>query len=216
MKNDATLSQMALNESLQRLKRMEAFPYILMAVLTIATSQAYAYERTIYIPRSVTIHSNQYTISKPNMEALTAIKSAGVKLYVGQFTPATGDDGSIMCRGWFPIAPKRGVSFSEFLKSALTSELTEAGIYSETEGTELSIQIEEIDFTSAFSGMWKFRVRIATAKKEAAVFTFERSFENSYAAAAACASVGAAFVPSVQEFLNSIYSNQKFLDLFTE
>lgn len=169
---------------------------------------------TIYLPRRVTIYAQNYSLAEKNLAALSDLKAKGIKFKLGTFTPAEGDKGSLMCRSWFPVNAPSGISFSEFLNAALVSELSEVGVYSESEGIELSLKVESIDFESFGSGKWIFRASITTAKKEPLVITYEHPFEIAFAAPAACRAVGSAFMPGTQAFLNAIYSDPKFLVLF--
>lgn len=192
---------------------MRILPVLALIVSCLVTPPSLSYDRFIYIPRSVTIYSQQYDFSSENIAALAGFKNSGVKLKVAQFRPASGDDGSMLCRGWFPIVPTSGVSFSEFVKTALTNELTEAGIYSENDGLELSVQVESIDFNSFGSGKWTYRATLATLTKGPQVFSYEHPFDTPFTAAAACRAVASAFVPGVQGFLRAIYADPRFHEL---
>lgn len=194
---------------------MRAFSGLLAVFASLVAQPSLAYERTIYIPRSVMMYSQQYNFSSDNINALLDLKQKhpDIKVRLGKIVLSPGDDGSILCRTWFPISPAEKLPFGEFIKAALISELTEAGIYSESEGRALSLQFESIDFSSFGAGKWSFRASLSVENKEAQMFSHEHRFELAFAASPACRAVARAFMPSVQGFLKSIYHDTRFQEL---
>lgn len=192
----------------------------LLATLLVScflATPSFGYEQTIYIPRSVTLFSQPYHFSSDNINALRELKqrNPAIKVKFGEIALAKGDDGSKYCRGWFPITTEKNVPFGEFVKTALMSELAEAGMHSDLDGQTLSLRFESIDFNTVGSGKWTFSAELSTANRKAEVFSYEHTFESFFIAAAACRAVANAFVPGIQGFLRSIYKDARFYELVT-
>lgn len=194
---------------------MKALLLAALLASSVLTTPSFGYERTIYIPRSVTLFSQPYQFSSDNINALGELKqrNPAIKIKFGEVALAKGDDGSIYCRGWFPITTEKNVPFGEFVKTALISELTEAGMHSDLDGQTLSLRFENIDFNTVGSGKWTFRAELSAANKKAEIFSYEHTFESAFVAATACRAVANAFVPGIQGFLRSIYKDARFYEL---
>jgi hypothetical protein len=100
--------------------------------------------------------ADRYSMSSDNVAAIRSLDGGTFK--VGSFVASPGVAGnSIQCAG-VSIAPPDGISFSEYVRSALIAELKMANAYSPTAPTTIvgSIDSLEVD-ASAFplTGQWR-------------------------------------------------------------
>lgn len=188
---------------------------VLTGFMLLSAAPVLAASRLLTLPIPVTLYSQPYSMGEESFAALTDLKEAGVKLKLTPFVPSRPEDEpSTWCRGWFPVVPQQDVTYKEFVFGALQYELTSAGLYSETEGLELTLQTQLVDFNSQFKGKWIYKAVVTVqGRQQPLQLSYEFPFEVSMGAVYACKEVSDAFVPSVRGFLKTIYTDARFREL---
>jgi hypothetical protein len=156
----------------------------------------------------------RYTASADNVVALRGLAPARVAL--GPFAgPATA---SLKCRGYGYIAPPDGLSFAEYVRRALESELKLAGVYDpNAPAVTLGGRLDEATFSSAngstSNGFWDLALTLASSNGATLAARERYGFTPGYLADSACKQTAEALVPAVQDLVAKLVGDPRFRSL---
>lgn len=159
-----------------------------------------------YYPPPINVGIMQSALGKMNKRLYVA----GV--YNHTKYPSGDDDHGIDCRAGGPISPSpTGITFSGYIKNALTNELKISGLYSDHASLPLKIVITNLNFNTLFShAAWVISANVSIGNKTSFVVSERYSFDASFFGGEACPQVANAFVPAVSGFINKIMTNKSF------
>jgi len=154
----------------------------------------------------------RYSISADNVVAL---KKLDANVGVGAFTQTpiqNQEPNQIMCRGVGPIKTPDGETFSEFVRSALVSELKISGTYAVSAPVQLTGNLNHIDFSSV-SGTWNLDLTVSSSNGHSLSKSESYSFTSSYYGETACNQTAQALMPAVQDLISKIVGDPEFSTL---
>jgi hypothetical protein len=143
----------------------------------------------------------RYSISADTNVALKSFDATTVG--IGNFSGPTSFES--FCRGAGPLAPVDGISYYEYIRRALETELKVAGIYTETAPhVVLSGTITRLEFSSSRSitgGSWDIGLTLESSNGRSFSTSEYYTFESGFIADTACKQTAEAFMPAVQDLI---------------
>ena len=154
--------------------------------------------------------TERYSISADNVESIRSL--GGQKVRVGEFSssPGVGVE-KIQCAA-LTISPPDGVSFANYVRSAIVSELKIAGAYSETSPVSITGDVDALELdASGFSltGHWTISLKVNRGNKSITV-SEKYSFRSQTLDSSACEGSARQFSNAVQNLVHKLVSNPEF------
>jgi hypothetical protein len=157
-----------------------------------------------------TTTSRPYTASMDNIISLqTNLNEKGVKAGIGEFTQSS-NIGQLTCRLMGPIDVGQGKPASEYIRSAIQTELFTAGVYSSSGDVLINGHLENLDFSSVSPAKWEIVFKVYSNKSDGFTVNTTYNFKTSYTAYKACENVADAFAPAVQQLISDIIAHPDF------
>lgn len=162
-----------------------------------------------------TTSTRPYEASVENVLAMQAARSdAEQGLKIGSATAAPDVDTSLSCRalGSLEVAP--GQTPVDYIKTALQTELFQAGLYDQTNGSAIDLTVTALDFDSFGTGNWKAAMKLASPNlPDGYSVDVDYSFKTSWTAVKACQNVIDAFQPTVSTLIKKAVEDPRFKQL---
>lgn len=185
--------------------KMGKKPGVMMAALAAVTLLSAC---STYTPQ-------RYSISANNNVALREMNVRGIS--VGEFTGPKNF--SAACRGAGPIGTPDGISFEEYIRQALISELKIAGVHGDkSPAVTLSGAVDNLEFSSTrglTGGSWDIGLRMKSSNGAGMVVSEHYDFSSGFAADTACKQTAEAFMPAVQNLIEKMVKNADFKKMVT-
>lgn len=151
-----------------------------------------------------------YSPSFDNVSQLNKIRNAtSHSIKIQDFTATKPGQRYIACRLEGIEKLPNGQSYEEYIQKALSDELTASGLLSDKAKTTLTGNLDKIDFDS-MKGFWHIQMTFNSNYGKPFTVTSDYSFSSGFIADMACEQVASAFVPAVQKFISTLYSNSNF------
>ncbi|TDR79940.1 hypothetical protein [Paludibacterium purpuratum] len=159
----------------------------------------------------------------PDYNAIDALKAAQIgKVAVNTVQPEdpAADVNHINLRGSHLTV--EGGTFASYLQQAITSDLTEAGVYDPNADTKLVIELLENDINVAgfATGTGVLVVNLQVLQHGKVVldkkYSAHSQFDSSFAAALAIPNGQNAYPGLVKKLLSTIYSDHQFIDVLQQ
>ncbi|MCG9081521.1 hypothetical protein [Laribacter hongkongensis] len=155
----------------------------------------------------------RYSISANNNVAIKEAKVGNIG--VGAFKgPAVFDNS---CRAAGPVAPPDNMTFQEYIRQALISELKIAGAYNEKEdNVVLSADVEKLSFSSSrglTGGSWDVGMIVRSSNGRSTYVSEHYEFNSGFVADTACKQTAEAFLPTVQNLIEKLVKSREFKGL---
>lgn len=130
--------------------------------------------------------------------------------------PAGHQENVINCRAAAKISTPTGKPYSDYIEEALIKELELAGMYSSDGSVGVTVELNKVDFSSFPHGAWIIDGTVLLT--DGASFDVDTTlpFRTSYFGDSACDHSAAAFEPTVEQFITSIFSNSNFADAISK
>lgn len=200
---------------------------LLVATITLFSTQSFAQTQTntgdffltlpgksaIFVQGFRTYFAGEYVAPEKNLAVLREIKPKVSAVRIADFTANDPDMKTLVCRLSWPVHAPAEIPYAVFLAGAMRDELTKEGLYSATDGIEISGRLDSINFESFGSGKWIIAATFSAPGKEPVTVRHETTFPVSFIASSACGKVRDNLVPAMQEFLFAVYSDERFLAL---
>ncbi len=181
----------------------------------LAASAAGTVTTTIYIPGFQTYMASGYAPSPRNVERLAALNAAPASLRLIGFDAAMNNKNMLVCRASYPVYGPNKTPFATLLEAASNMELAEAGLAA-ADAPRVHATLDEFDFASFGVGKWMISATFVVDGKAPLVVKNEYSYPVSGGAVAGCADVTKALAAGVESFLNKLYSDPRFGELFAQ
>ena len=157
----------------------------------------------------------RYSISANNNVALKEAKVGNIA--VGEFNGPKNF--SSACRAAGPISPPDNLSFQEYIRQALISELKVADVYNESNPKiTISAEVDMLSFSSTRSllgGSWDVGMRVNSSNGKSAYVKEHYEFNSGFVADIACKQTAEAFLPTVQNLIERLVKSTDFKKLAT-
>jgi hypothetical protein len=159
----------------------------------------------------------RYGVSSDNVEALRAAASSGAKLSTGAFTTFEPGLNSISCRAAGGVTPPDGLTYEQFIKQAITSELKIASIYSEAASSKIEGHLDYINFNSNIgSGKWQIDMTFKSSGIDPFTINTIYPFSTNFVAEVACNQVASALPSAVQDLIAKLVAHPSFKQLVNQ
>jgi hypothetical protein len=134
----------------------------------------------------------------------------GQTVGVGPFTAAKPGQTEIICRGAGPVRTPDGEPFEQFIRRALISELTFAGMYAPGSAVTLTGRLDDIDFSSGLTdAAWKIAMTLSAGGR-AITAREDYRFSSAFVGDTACQNTAQALMPAVQGLIAKLVQHDDF------
>lgn len=158
-----------------------------------------------------TTNSIPYKVSTSNVIAIQqALESQAKEVSVGNVSMKEGVEESPTCRLMGPIKVAPGKTPADYIKDAFIEELFMAQAYSPTSQSQISAQIDEINFSSVSPASWDIAMTVNSSNSTSYSVSVNYNFDTSWDAYSACKNVADAFGPAVQALLGEVVTHPDF------
>ncbi len=151
-----------------------------------------------------------YNPSSANINSLHRLSKNSQKIALGNFVDPN-QTRTISCRLSENENLPGNVTYAEYIKNALHSELVNVGLYSNTAKKRLDAHLDQVDFSSTIgNGKWTIQFTFNDHHQSPYTVRSIYKFSTNFVAHIACTEVAQAFVPAAQKFLHTLYQNKHF------
>lgn len=168
--------------------------------------------------------ANQFSPSFSNVTALQTLKqNSSHPIQLMPFTASVKGQRQILCRLDGPIGLPHNQTFHAYIYNALRQELAAEHLLADHAPVVLNGTLEDINFDSFGNDSWyilmTFTSNHGVPFTVASRYKFQMSGNfleggQNWDASAACTKVAQEFVPAVQAFLQKLYQDKHFMQLF--
>jgi hypothetical protein len=143
-----------------------------------------------------------------------------VEIFGNEISP-TGH-GELRCLVDAYITPPDAQTFSNFIRSSLVFELTNANLYTSESPITLTGDLQELNFSfekagfgnGSVGGTWSFRIEITSSNGKSKSITSSYSYETAYKASS-CDQMAGSMMPAIQNLISEILTNEMFPSLLS-
>lgn len=157
----------------------------------------------------------RYSIAANNNVAIKAVNVGNIS--VGEFKGPAGFSNA--CRAAGPIAPPDNITFQEYIRQALISELKIAGAYDDkSPKVTLSASVDRLAFSSSrglTGGSWDVGMNVVSSNGKSKYVKEHYEFNSGFIADTACKQTAEAFHPTVQNLIEKLVTSSDFKGLVT-
>lgn len=200
------------------------YKFLLAALISLSSTQVSAQTETYsgdfflnmpgkgmrYFEGFRTFFAGEYVAPEKNLALLREIKDRVPRIRIADFSADDPEMATLVCRMSWPLHAPAKLPYAMFLAGAMRDELTREGLYSSTDGVEVTGRLDSMNFESFGSGKWKIAATFSVEGKTPVTVKHETAFPVAFGAAGACRSVRDNLVPAMQEFLFAVYSDPQF------
>ena len=170
---------------------------------------------SLFVAACETTSTRPYEASVENVLAMQAARGdMEQKLSIGSAVAAADVDTELSCRalGALEVAP--GQTPVDYIKTALQTEMFQAGLYDQTNGSVIDLTVTALDFSSFGTGNWTAALKLASPNlPDGYTVDVEYSFKTSWSAVKACQNVIDAFQPTVSTLIKKAVDDPRFKQL---
>lgn len=154
----------------------------------------------------------KYSASAETVAQLRRLQPAKVSL--GQLTGERAAIRGIKCRGVGPVEPPEGLTFGEYVRGALKTELILADIYDEASPVRIDGTITALDFSSGYTdAKWTLGMTLSSTTGAAITTNTGYKFTGSFEGTDACNQTAQAGMGAVQSAISEATKSPRFRDL---
>ena len=129
------------------------------------------------------------------------------------FDTTKNSNSMLICRGSYPVYAPNKTPFATLLEAAANIELSFVGLATRDAPT-IQATLNEFDFSSLGDGKWEIDATFVAEGKDPISVKSVYEYPVSIAAASSCGDVTNAMPAGIEAFLNKLYSDPRFQELF--
>ena len=160
-----------------------------------------------------TTSSIPYKASTENVINMQSKIADGSKVGISSVTFAPGAQSSMLCRAMGDLDVGAGKTVPDYIKSAFQEELFMAQRYDPNSKTQLTIEIQELSFSTISPAYWDIGLKMSPSNPNGYSVRVRHNFKTSFSAWGACKNAVAAFGGAVQSVIQEVVNHPNFTRL---
>jgi hypothetical protein len=172
--------------------------------------------RTLLAPLAVLVFTgcSTYALPKYSASADTVAKLRTLRPAKVSVGPISGDKAavrSITCRGVGPVQPPEGMSFGDYVRGAIRSELVLAELYDEASPVRIDGTISTLDFSSGMTdASWTMSLTLQSTTGAKVQSSIDYRFAGSFIGDTACNQTAQAGLGAVNRLVETAVNDPAF------